>query len=628
MNLFNFQHQIKSLVNMSRVKKVLLIMLSDYLLLVGGFWLSLSLRINDFFSPSMPSVYLIVLAPLFALPIFYFFGLYNSLVRYSNYKSVQTITIAITIYSFLWFLLVLIIGIIEKPYDFLIINWLVTIILVGGSRYLARYFLIPRSSQSRRVLIYGAGSAGTQIYSALNYDPDATVVGFVDIQKDLHNKLIEGIKIYSPDSLKKIIPEEKVSEIYIAIPSASRAEIARIIESLKGYGIEIRKLPSIADLASGKIDISDLKKIKIQDLLRREQRSPIQSLLEQDIQNKSVLITGGGGSIGSELAIQILSQNPRLLILFDISEYALYEIEQRLSSHSNFSKVATIIGNVTNQKSLEKIMAENDIQTVYHAAAYKHVPLVEKNPLAGVRCNIFGTLSCINAAITNDVESFVFISTDKAVRPTNVMGATKRFAEQILQSIKLSNPEFQKKNTRISIVRFGNVLGSSGSVVPLFSKQIEQGGPLTVTDPNIIRYFMTIKEASQLVIQAGALGKNGDIFLLDMGEPVKVLDLARDMIRLSGNRVKDDNNPDGDIEISFTGLRPGEKLYEELLIDSQSESTEHEKIYIAKDKNLPWKDIEEFIKDLELMCNEGSYKEIKDIFIKSVDGYNPDEKIN
>ncbi len=602
-------------------------MFSDYCLLVGGFWLSLSLTINNLFNPSQSGMYLIVLAPLVALPIFYFFGLYNSLVRYSNYKSVQTITIAITIYSLLWFLLVMSIGIIEKPYDFLIINWLVTIVLVGGCRYLARYFLIPRSNQTRKVLIYGAGSAGTQIYSALNYDPDASVVGFIDIQEDLHNKLIEGIKIYSPESLERIIPKEKVSEIYIAIPSASKTEIAKIIDSLKGYGVEIRKLPSIADLASGKVDISDLKKIKIQDLLKREQRSPIKILLEQDVRDKRVLVTGGGGSIGAELAEQILSQNPRLLILFDISEYALYEIEQRLSSHSDFAKVVSIIGNVTNQKRLERIIAENNIQTIYHAAAYKHVPLVEKNSIAGVRCNIFGTLSCIKAAMVNDVESFVFISSDKAVRPTNIMGATKRFAEQILQSINLSDSDYHNGSTRISIVRFGNVLGSSGSVVPLFSKQIKQGGPITVTDPNIIRYFMTIKEASQLVIQAGALGKKGDIFLLDMGEPVKVLDLAKDMIRLSGNTVKDENNPDGDIEILFTGLRPGEKLYEELLIDSQSESTEHKKIYLAKEKCLSWKNIEELIGELNLVCDQEDEEAIKEIFLKSVDGYNPGKNL-
>ena len=615
---------ISYLLGLSRSKKNILIIFSDYILLVFAFWASLSLRINDFFIPTTASLYLILIAPLITIPIFHTFGLYKSLIRYSNYRSAMTIAIAISIYSLLWFLAVFYIEIIEKPYNFLFINWLVTIFFVGGSRYIARFLLLYRTIETKNVLIYGAGSAGTQIYYALNHEPEITVVGFIDDNNELWNKFIDGVKIYNSDSLSSIVSNKKIDEIFIAIPSASKFEIAKIIESLKQYELKLRKLPAIGDLASGKIDISDLKKIKIEDLLRREQRQPDNELLARDITGKNVLITGAGGSIGSELSRQILKLDPESLILFDISEYALYKIEQELSSFSNFSKVSAIIGNVTEQDRLERILEKNEINTIYHAAAYKHVPMVERNAIAAIRCNIFGTLSCIQASINQSVSSFVFISTDKAVRPTNIMGATKRFAEQILQSISEKYQDDQIKDMRISMVRFGNVLGSSGSVVPLFKKQIEDGGPLTVTDPKIIRYFMTLQEASQLVIQAGAMGECGDIFLLDMGEPIKVLDLARDMIQLSGKSVLDQNNPEGEIEIQFTGLRPGEKLYEELLISSESEPTEHEKIFIAKDSYLSWNIIENYLKELEEASSIGDDEHIKKIFLNSVDGFNPE----
>ena len=612
------------LIGMKRRHKSLFVMSVDYIILVIAFWVSLSLRDNNFFIPSETSFYLIILAPLIAIPIFYGFGLYQSLVRYSNYKSIITIIFAISIYTFFWFALVFSVEIVKKPYDFLIINWLVSISFVGGSRYIARYMLLPKSHETKKVIIYGAGSAGTQIYSALEYEPGITVVGFIDRDEELENKFIEGIKIFSPKSLEKIISEKNISEIYLAIPSSSKSEIAQVIESLKNFGVVIRKLPSIRDLASGKINISDLKKIKIQDLLRREQRSPNQKLLEKDTKDKNVLITGAGGSIGSEISNQILRLGPSKLVLFDISEASLYRAEQKLFQDSDDSRIVTIIGNVNNQKKLEKILELYQIDTVYHTAAYKHVPLVEKNISAGVTCNIFGTLSCIKASLRCNVKSFVFVSTDKAVRPTNFMGATKRFAEQILQSINESNFKIGNIHTRVSIVRFGNVLGSSGSVVPLFTKQIKNGGPLTVTDPDIIRYFMTPQEASQLVIQAGAMGKNGEIFLLDMGDPVKVFDLAKDMITLSGKSVMDSDNPDGDIEIKFTGLRPGEKLYEELLIDSQSESTKHERIFKANEKFLQWEDIENLLKELNLAVIEENNETIKEIFLKSVDGFKPE----
>ncbi len=612
------------LIGLSRRRKTSLVMFIDYLMLLFSFWISLSLRSNEIYLPTTSGYYLIFFAPIISIPILYSFGLYQSLIRYSNYRSVLAVIFAITVYTLLWFALVLGIGIVEKPYDFLFINWLVSIFFIGAPRYYARYYLLQKAYKNKRVLIYGAGSAGTQIYSALNYDSSVNVVGFIDDEKELQNKYIENIRIFNPNDIEALIKKKKVDELYIAIPSASKTQIASIIENFKDFPIKIRKLPAIGDLASGKIDISDLKKINIQDLLKREQRNPIEELMKRDIFNKNVIVTGAGGSIGSELAKQILNHNPKTLLLLDISEFSLYKIEQEIDKIKDSVNVVAIIADVTNQNRLEKIMSDHNIQTVYHAAAYKHVPMVERNPLAAINCNIFGTLSCIRASMKQQVESFVFISTDKAVRPTNIMGATKRFAEQILQSVSNSFNQSDMHTTRISIVRFGNVLGSSGSVVPLFKRQIQEGGPLTVTDPNIIRYFMTIQEASQLVIQAGAIGHDGDIFLLDMGEPVKVLDLAKDMIRLSGKSIKDDSNPDGEIEIKFTGLRPGEKLFEELLIDSESEPTVHEKILVAKDKHLRWDEIEILIQNLEEASKDEDYEKIKEIFLKSVAGYKPD----
>ena len=382
----------------------------------------------------------------------------------------------------------------------------------------------------------------------------------------------------------------------------------------------IKSIPSLSDLTDGNVSISDLKKVNIEDLLQREVRKPITDLITKDIHEKVILVTGAGGSIGSEICRQIMKLKPKKLILFDISEHALYQIERQILDHAT-CELISIIGNVTNQPRLSSIISENKVDTVYHAAAYKHVPMVEKNFMAGVRCNIFGTLSCIQASVENNVKSFVFISTDKAVRPTNIMGATKRFAELILQAVAKEKIGQEKNLTRISMVRFGNVLGSSGSVVPLFREQIEKGGPVTVTDPNIIRYFMTITEAAQLVIQAGSMGKVGDIFVLDMGEQVHVLDLAKDMIRLSGMTIADENNPDGDIEIIFTGLRPGEKLYEELLIDDKSEKTLHEKIQLVKDKGLTWGNVSTYLDRLENAIRDENLDECKTIFSETVSGY-------
>ena len=528
--------------------------------------------------------------------------------------------IAGSVYTLLWFLIVVSVGIVEKPYDFLIINWLTTLFCVGGVRYVARWILTQRSREYSRVVIYGAGSAGIQLESAMKYNSEIKVIAFVDDDQSMHGQYIEGIKIYDPSSLSWLAEKREASEVLIAVPSISRSKKYKLLQFLKQFPMVIRVLPGLTDLAQGRVSVSDLKRIKIEDLLKREVREPNKELLKKDIQNRNVLVTGAGGSIGSEICRQVIQQQPNLLILFEISEHALYKIEKELLEIKSDVQIMAVLGNVTNKQRLKIIFDRYNVHTIYHTAAYKHVPMVEKNTLAGLRCNIFGTLACVEAAINSDVQSFIFISTDKAVRPTNIMGATKRFAELILQALATENKD-SKVNTRISIVRFGNVLGSSGSVVPLFREQIEKGGPVTVTDPNIIRYFMTISEAAQLVIQAGSMGSAGEIFILDMGEPIPILQLAKDMIRLSGMSIRDRNNSDGDIEIKITGLRPGEKLYEELLIDDSAVTTKHKKIMRANDKGISMEKIREKLLELEEAAREGDYIRIKQVFTDTVEGF-------
>ena len=611
-----------------RWSKILFAILIDYLLLILSFWLSLTIRDNAIFIPTIETSLLISFCSIVAIPIFYFSGLYKSLVRYSGINTFLSIIIAMLAYSFLWFLVLIISKIIIKPYDFLAINLLVTISLLGGVRFLARrWFFLNNIRNKKNAIIYGAGSAGIELAYALSHSPEINIIGFFDDNKALHGKYLDWLKIFSPNEIDKLISKSSISEIFIAIPSLSKLERAKLLSSLKKYPVIIKSIPSLSDLAEGKLSISDLKEIRIEDLLNRETVKPNQDLLIQNIEDKNILVTGAGGSIGSQLCRNIVKLKPNLLILFDISEASLYLIERELREQHLDIKILAMIGNVTRRNRLDYIIKHYHINTIYHAAAYKHVPLVEKNTIPGIRCNIFGTLTCINAAIDNNVESFVFISTDKAVRPTNIMGATKRFAELILQSRSNQESSGGKEIiTKISMVRFGNVLGSSGSVVPLFKSQIKKGGPLTVTDPNIIRYFMTIEEASELVIQAGAMGRNGDIFLLDMGEPVYILDLAKDMIRLSGKTIKDDSNPDGDIEIIFTGLRPGEKLFEELLIDQKSETTIHKQIMKADDQWIEWKKMEQYLTKLEQAITSSNFTMIREIFLETVSGYNPKDQ--
>ena len=623
-----FSKFIIRLLDLNRSNKTLIEIIADYICLTLCFWASLSIRINAIYLPTTSTKFLIFLAPLLAIPIFYSFGLYRSLVRYSGFQSMLAIIYGVTVYTLFWFLIVLLSGVVEKPYDFLIINWALTILFIGGVRYAARWLLAARYKVTSNVAIYGAGTAGIQLEAAMKHSSEIKAVAFLDDDPILQGHFIEGLKVYAPSHLGRLIERKGVSEILIAIPSLPRSEMNRLLQTLKMYPIAIKVLPGFSDIVQGRVSVSDLRKINIEDLLKRDIRKPHKKLLNQDIERKNVLVTGAGGSIGRELCQQIITRKPNSLILLDINEFALYRIEQKLLDINQDIKLIPVLGNVKEGYRLKQLIKSFKIQTIFHAAAYKHVPLVEMNAVAGVSTNIFGTLECIKAALACKVESFVFISTDKAVRPTNIMGATKRFAELILQAqaYKQSKTQQIQKKTRISMVRFGNVLGSSGSVVPLFRDQIKKGGPLTVTDPEITRYFMTIAEAAQLVIQAGAMESKGDIFVLDMGEPIKVVNLAKDMIKLSGMTLKNKNNPDGDIEIVYTGLRPGEKLYEELLIGNNMSLTEHEKIMRVREESLDWEDLQKHLVELENAIKMDNVEKIFEVFIKTVSGFIPDKK--
>nr|WP_218955944.1 nucleoside-diphosphate sugar epimerase/dehydratase [Acinetobacter sp. YH12063] len=510
---------------------------------------------------------------IFGIAIFALLGIYRAIVRSFNEDYLLRILIGtfiqiVVLYSIKKLNVAFIPMSIPLMYGFMLFSYM------WWSRAVIRYATLKtfaKKQSRKRVAIYGAGLAGQQIAAALNRSDDYLPVCFIDDKRSLQGQSLSGLKIYSPKKAQAKLGKFGIEEVLLAMPSVGRTRKKEIIESFDTADVKIMELPGVTQLVDGQVQVSDIREVDIIDLLGRDPVPPKPELLEKNIKNKVVMVTGAGGSIGSELCRQIVKHQPKMLVLFEMSEFALYSIDRELQASD--IQIISVLGSVTNQPKLERILQQYAVQTVYHAAAYKHVPLVEANPFEGIYNTSIGTQRSVDAAVNQNIETFVLISTDKAVRPTNVMGASKRMAELYCQGLASTNP-----NTQISIVRFGNVLGSSGSVVPLFKKQIAQGGPVTVTHPEVTRYFMTIPEAAQLVIQAGAMGTGGDVFLLDMGEPVKIIDLAKQMIRLSGFRAIDENGI-GDIEIQFTGLRPGEKLYEELLIDSDNvEKTGHERI--------------------------------------------------
>ncbi|ERS03617.1 polysaccharide biosynthesis protein [Acinetobacter sp. COS3] len=553
-------------------------------------WLCYVIRLFDLGAKIIPGIdHGILLVTLIAILSLAITGVYRFIVRTFNEVFIVKLAIAVSLSMIALYTLstctqAYIPMSIPFMFGFMMFAW------VWTSRACIR-FIIKASFYSeigrKRIAIYGAGDAGQQIAAALHRSDDHLPIFFIDDYASLQGQIVGGLKVYSVEKALQRFEKDRIEEILLALPSVGRVRKTEIIQQFESAHLKITELPGLTQLVDGEIKITDIQEVDIVDLLGRDPVPPISHLLAKNIQNKIVMVTGAGGSIGSELCRQIIKNNPKILVLYELTEFALYDIEKELRQTAN-CEIIPILGTVQDQQKLERIIEQYHIQTVYHAAAYKHVPLVECNPIAGLKNNAIGTANSLNAAVKNGVETFVLISTDKAVRPTNVMGASKRMAELYCQAVADTQP-----NTQISIVRFGNVLGSSGSVVPLFKQQIARGGPITVTHPDVTRYFMTIPEASQLVIQAGALGTGGDVFLLDMGEPVRIQDLARQMIKLSGLTVREAGSLDGDIEIAYSGLRPGEKLYEELLIDQENtEYTEHTRILRSFEKHYPLAEIQ------------------------------------
>ena len=621
---------IRKLILLDRIYKQLILILMDSFLLIVIILIAFSLRIGSLYWPDDNLFWVILSAPFIAIPIFMRFHLYNTIIRFIGFKSMWMTFQAVSIYSLSWGMLAFMAAsqgtasIIDIPRSVIFINWVLAIVIIVGLRMTAKWALTSFSSEepSTNVMIYGAGAAGQQLSIALLQSNEYKIVAFIDDEIENHGRSINGVKVLSPDDIQKLINKYSVMEILMAVPTLSRSRRREIINLLEPFKVLVRSLPSVSELAKGKVKIDDLREVTIKDLLGRDSILPNQSLLSLNIANKVVMVTGAGGSIGSELSRQILILHPSVLILFELSEFALYTIHRELSIVSPSIKILPFLGSVNNKERVGQILKAFSVQTIYHAAAYKHVPMVEYNNNEGVNNNIFGTLSCAEAAIENKVETFVLISTDKAVRPTSTMGTTKRFAELILQG--LSN---QQTETRFMMVRFGNVLGSSGSVIPLFKKQINEGGPVTVTSPKMIRYFMTIPEAVELVIQAGAMGTGGDVFVLNMGDPVSINELAKKMIRLSGLEIKDKSNPNGDIEIHYTGIRPGEKLFEELIIGKNISKTSHPMIMRAEEDEIEWTDLKLILKDLEKAIIESDFKRVRELLTIAVPDFKPQNPI-
>lgn len=591
-----------------------------------AFYLRFGVFVQLFGAPIWPALAAVVLA----LPIFIISGLYRAIFRYSGLPAMVALGRAMLLYGLLFAGIFTFYGVQDVPRTVGLIQPLLLLVFIGASRAAARIWLGGLYHQHLRkavmplALIYGAGSAGRQLASAMANSPEIRVVGYLDDDDRLHGHVLNGLPIHNPTDLPEILAEAPITDVLLALPSVSPRRRNEVLNSLKAHKIAVRTLPGLSDIATGKVSLSDVRDLDIDDLLGREPVSPNHLLLSKNNLNKVVLVTGAGGSIGSELCRQILAIGPEKLLLVELSEFALYAIHQELEERLAGKKTILIplLASAQDEDRMREIMSTWYPDTVYHAAAYKHVPLVEHNPAEGIKNNVMGTLRTAQAAAENGVVDFVLISTDKAVRPTNIMGASKRLAEMVLQALAATEP-----GTKFSMVRFGNVLGSSGSVVPKFRQQIRDGGPITLTHPEITRYFMTIPEAAQLVIQAGAMAKGGEVFVLDMGESVKIMDLARRMIELSGLTVRDEQNPNGDIEIEITGLRPGEKLYEELLIGDNPNPTSHPRIMKAHEDFMLWVDLECKLRTLELALSVNDVGVIRAMIVQLVSGYTPNNEI-
>jgi len=618
-----FQKLIREL---PRSVKCNVVVVVDVVLALTSTWCAYSLRQEVLHWPQGQEWLIYFMGPLIAIPVFLRFGLYRAIFRYTGMDALLTTGKAVVVYALLqlavmqwyfWPTFPLTLGVLQ-PILFLL--------LVGISRAFARFWLagtIPgKQPEQGRMLIYGAGTVGVQTASAMSIAGDLTLLGFVDDDPSKVGKTINGVPVFSPAEVPAIVAKLHVTDILLAIPSVTRERRNKIIQSLRKLPVHTRTLPGLADLASGRVTVQDFRELDIDDLLGRDVVKPQANLLASRLQNHTILVTGAGGSIGSELCRQILQERPRRLLLLDHSEFSLYTLHRELQAvceaQATTVEVVPLLASVTNRRRLDWICATYQPDTVYHAAAYKHVPMVECNPSEGIFNNVFGTLNMAQAAMAAHVSNFVLVSTDKAVRPTNLMGASKRMAELVLQALA---SQVKPGGTCLSMVRFGNVLGSSGSVVPLFRDQLARGGPLTVTHPEVTRYFMTIPEAVQLVMQAAIMANGGEVFVLEMGEPVRIIDLAQRLVALSGLQVRDELHPDGDIEIIFIGLRPGEKLYEELLIGDNPSQTSHPRIMMAHEDFMPWPELQGHLQQLQQSGQDENVTAIKAVLLACVQGF-------
>jgi FlaA1/EpsC-like NDP-sugar epimerase len=634
-----------TLLNQPRRVKQLMVLFADALMGVVAVWVAYSLRLDTLHWPySQHQWWPYVLAPVLAAPIFWRNGLYRAVFRHSGMAAMRALVFAVTLYAVLFFGILVLVSWPDIPRSIGLLQPLILMLMVGGSRAAARQWLSSLSAGQRRdmqvsrLLIYGAGSAGVQIANAIATSHEFKLVGFVDDSPTLQGLTINRVPVYPPSELPSVVAKYEITDLLLALPSISRSRRNEILNELQPLPVHVRSLPGLTDLAHGRVVLADIKDLEVEDLLGRDAVPPDRALLARSLKRKIVLVTGAAGSIGSELCRQILQEDPGHLILVEHSEFGLYSIHQelqilcqRMTEHSGAAvEIVPLLANVRDYTRMLEICRAYKPHTIYHAAAYKHVPLVEHNPGEGIANNVLGTLNVARVAVETGVGHFVLVSTDKAVRPTNIMGASKRLAEMVLQALSAS-PKIDfgsdgpvNNLTCFAMVRFGNVLGSSGSVVPLFRRQIENGGPITLTHAEVTRYFMTIPEAAQLVLQAGAMAEGGEVYVLDMGEPVKIMDLAKRMVKLSGFTVRDGETPDGDIAIEVTGLRPGEKLYEELLIGDNPVPTVHPRILKAHEDFVPW---QEFRIDLEVLQHAvvaNDTATLRAILLKHVSGFRPD----
>jgi FlaA1/EpsC-like NDP-sugar epimerase len=624
---------IELILDLPRSVKRIVALLTDAMICVLSVWLSFYLRLGyfpDLFSyPLHPAITSMVLA----VPIFISFGLYRAIFRYNGWEAITAVIRAVALYALPFAVIYTIIGVTSVPRTIGLIQPILLLLLVSSIRLVARiifeksYTSLWRSNALPRVLIYGAGKAGRELAGAIASSREMHLAGFVDDDAALWGSTLRGVPILSPDSLKREVVKRKITDILLAIPSSTRNRRGEILHDLRELNLHVRTLPSMIDIARGNISVNDLREPEIEDLLGRTPVPPDDALLRRNIEGRTVMITGAGGSIGSELCRQILTSDPAVVLLVDHSEYNLYAIHLELSrlakSDANRTPVLIpLLASVCDSRRIEEIMVAWQPATIIHAAAYKHVPLVEHNVVEGVRNNVLGTLTLARHALRHGVKNFILISTDKAVRPTNIMGATKRLSEMVLQALQQESAA-----TIFAMVRFGNVLGSSGSVIPLFKDQIAAGGPVTITHLEITRYFMTMPEAAQLVLQAGTMARGGEVFVLDMGEPVRIIDLARNMIELSGLKVRDETAPDGDIEIKITGLRPGEKLYEELLIGEQPIPSQHPRIFQAQEAFLALSELEALLEELTHILDAGNASAARDLLRRIVTEFQPNSDL-